>query len=220
MENKVVNDIEEAIDIKDKDKCCENKIINCDKEIKYFKNNKLWFTKKSRMEAESRVLRNDRISNIIINYYNLLVLSVSIYTLIWESQVGVVLTTIVSVGLFGISNYMNSMNYKESAFKYRESYLRLSKIETKLENLILKSISREEKLSEFNKIKEEYDNILELSYNHSKIDYIAVVKESDRCNKDDIQKYIWYKIKFNVGIFIVIILPLIIVGFSIIGGGR
>lgn len=220
MENKEVNDIKDAIDIKGKQECCENKIINCEEEIKFFKNNKLWFTKKSRMEAESRVLRNDKISNIIINYYTLLVLSVSIYTMIWESQIGVVLTTIVSVGLFGISNYMNSMNYKENAFKYRESYLRLSKIETKLDNLILKLTSREEKLSEFNRIKEEYDNILELSYNHSEIDYIVVVIQSDRCNKDYIQKYNWYRVKFNIGVFIVVALPLIIGGFSIVIGSR
>ena len=193
----------------------DNKVINCEEEIRFFKDNKVWVTKKARMEAENRVLRNDRMANSIINYYNLLVISVSIYTLIWESKIGVVLTTIVSVGLFGISNYINSINYKESAFRYRESYLRLSKIETKLDNLILKLASKEEKLSEFNKIKEEYHNILELSYNHSEIDYTVVAIQSDRCNKDYIQKYIWYKIKFNVGIFIILILPLIIVGFSI-----
>ena len=211
----MVNSIEDVIDVKEKTECYDNKVINCEEEIRFFKDNKVWVTKKARMEAENRVLRNDRMANVIINYYNLLVLSVSIYTLIWESKIGVVLTTIVSVGLFGISNYINSMNYKESAFKYRESYLRLSKIETKLDNLILKLASKEEKLSEFNKIKEEYDNILELSYNHSEIDYTVVAIQSDRCNKDYIQKYNWYKIKFNVGIFIILILPLIIVGFSI-----
>ncbi|WP_315078579.1 SLATT domain-containing protein [uncultured Clostridium sp.] len=209
--------IEKSIDIGVNKKESHEELL---KAIENFKYNKVWFTKKARMEAESRMNNNDKLSSVVINYYNLLVLSVSIYTLAWESKIGVVLTTIVSVGLFGISNYINSLNYKENAFKYRESYLRLSKIETKLHSLSLSENLGNKEAEEFKKIREEYDNILELSYNHSNIDYIVVAMQSDKCSKNYIQNYYWYKIKYNIGITAIFILPIIIGVISIIVGGK
>lgn len=200
---KVDNDIKakEIIQTEEKESIVEK--------IKRFRDNKVWISKKARMEAESRVSRNDNMSIIIVNYYTFIVIAASIYTLIWDSKIGVVLTTIASVGLFGVSNYINSMNYKEKQFKYRESYLKLSQLETRLSSILLNHSSDEEKTREFIMCMEQYDNILELSYNHTFTDYVAV--QSNLGNKEFKKRHILNEFKYIVASGIIFIIPIIII---------
>lgn len=185
-------------------------------EIKRFKDNKVWITKKSRMNAEQRVNRNDLNTQIIINYYTFWVLAASIWSL-KEDNINInILTVIMSVGLFGISIFINSMNYKEKALKYKDSYHRLSHLESQLQQLLESDRSLNGLKEKLQQYRNSYNNILELTDNHSCIDYekVLITNGSNGSNNYTIMYNIIknnvYIVLINIILFILPILVIII----------
>lgn len=205
---------------------CNNSIINegkteevlnsknINKQIHDFAYNKVWITKKSRIEAEVRMNKNNDIATRIINWYTFFTLAGSIASLSNKTENGFMTyyTIIVSVGLFGFSNYLNSKNYLEKAFKYRESYLNLSRLETELYNL--ENSSNTNKLDEFSRLKLKYEDIVALSDNHETIDYQKATKSCQ--NFKEIFNYS-LKIRMLWGVMFILPILIFIIGEIIYG---
>lgn len=146
-------------------------------EIKKFADNRIWVTKKTRMEAEARLKKNQIVSNIIINYYTFAVLGFSIWSLVLDPQSNIakyvtLMTVISSVGLFGVTLLISSLGYKERALQFKESYLKLDSLESDFKHLLRSAyqLSKEEVISKFYTLEKKYFDILSLSDNHDPID--------------------------------------------------
>jgi len=186
----------------------ENNLMD---EITHFKDNKVWVTKKTRMESEARMNNNNVFSLIVVNFYTLIVLALSILGLVISNQDLVdkitVLTLISSVALFGISLFVSLFGYKEKAIAYKQCYLDLTKIESQCQDLLLEDIDNSKKFYKFNEIKKEYNHILEKTDNHSYIDRLVYLKNNKKLNtlEDQIsyKKYSFTNWTFKILIFII-----------------
>lgn len=162
-----------------------------EKEISTLMNDRVWVTKKARMEAESRMNRNNLRAQILVNYYTFWVLSFSIWTLVSQEISVSLLTVIASVGLFGVSIFVNSIGYREKALKYKDSYISLNDLEFDLKHLLReKKNSDKIEVSEINKLEKRYSEILTKSENHHDVDYIKVqLKHRINVNSSELFKY-------------------------------
>lgn len=146
-------------------------------EINKFTNNRIWMTKKTRMESEARLKRNHILSNIIINYYTFAVLAFSIWSLVLDpesyvSKYVTLMTVISSVGLFGVTLLISSLGYRERALQFKESYLKLDSLESEFKHLSRSAyqLSKEDVIERFHILEKKYFDILSLSDNHDPID--------------------------------------------------
>lgn len=146
-------------------------------EIKKFADNRIWMTKKMRMESEARLKRNHILSNIIINYYTFAVLAFSIWSLVLDpesyvSKYVTLMTVISSVGLFGVTLLISSLGYRERALQFKESYLKLDSLESEFKHLSRSAyqLSKEDVIERFHILEKKYFDILALSDNHDPID--------------------------------------------------
>lgn len=188
------------------------------KEITHFKDNRVWVTKKTRMEAEARMNNNNIFSLFVVNFYTLIVLALSILGLVMTDQQMIdritVLTLISSVALFGISLFVSLCGYKEKAIAYKQCYLDLTKIESQCQDLLLEELDYPNRLIKFNEIKREYNHILEKTDNHSFVDRLVYLKNNKKLNTlEDQVSYKKYKIAnrtIKISIFTIPFVALII----------
>lgn len=153
---------------------------NVAEEIKRFLNDRVWMTKKTRIEAEARLKLNNIISDILINYYTFFILAVSILSLVFDTDKAdelTIMTIILSIGLFGLTLFLSSIGFKQKALQFKESYLKLDDLEIDIKNLLRQIYFKEETqiIDEFHKLEKKYLNILSLTDNHSNIDYQKVI---------------------------------------------
>jgi hypothetical protein len=183
-------------------------------EITYFKDHRVWVTKKTRMESEARMNNNNIFSLFVVNFYTLIVLSLSILGLVITDQ-GIidrisVLTVISSVALFGISLFVSLYGYKEKAISYKQCYLDLTRIESQCQDLILQDLDYENRLTKFNEIKKEYNHILEKTDNHSFADRLVYLKNNKKLTSlNDQIAYNKYKIVKSIIKFSLFIIPIV-----------
>ncbi|WP_394679994.1 SLATT domain-containing protein [uncultured Exiguobacterium sp.] len=190
-------------------------------EIEHFKDKRVWVTKKIRMESEARMNKNNIFSLFMVNFYTLIVLSLSIIALVINDSVIVnkitVLTLISSVALFGVSLFVSLYGFKEKALSYKQCYLDLTKIENDFQSLLLKNQEYEVKESNFNDLKKDYANILEKTDNHSRIDRLIYLKNNDKLETLELNLSYWYlKIKWFFVKSIIFIIPFIIISLIFI----
>lgn len=145
----------------------ENKLK---KELKCFLDNKVWVTKKTRMEAEQdRKSKNKRLNYLLIFYSGCLSLMsfLNLYSpsgfniSLWASMISLVLP---SANLF-----QYKAGYIEEARGFRDCYLKLSSLENRIKVALADS-----KLSkdDVNKYFSEYQNILDEYENQDNMDYL------------------------------------------------
>jgi hypothetical protein len=195
-----------------------NKETDLLKKIAHFKDNKVWVTKKTRMESEARMNKNNIFSLFVVNFYTLIVLSLSLLGLVITNQAITdkitVLTLISSVGLFGISLFVSLYGYKEKAIAYKQCYLELTSIESQCQDILLEESDYQNRLNKFNEIQKEYNHILEKSDNHSFVDRLVYLKNNKKLNSlEDQISYYQYKltnIAIKISLFIIPIIALII----------
>jgi hypothetical protein len=195
-----------------------NKETDLLKEIVHFKDNKVWVTKKTRIESEARMNSNNIFSLFVVNFYTLIVLSLSILGLVIAEQEMIdrisLLTVIASVTLFGISLFVSLYGYKEKAISYKQCYLDLTKIESQCQDVLLEDLDYQSKLTKFNEIKKEYSHILEKTDNHSSVDRLVYLKNNKKLNtlEDQIsyKKYKFVNRIIRISIFIIPIVVLIL----------
>ncbi|CAI3949980.1 SLATT domain-containing protein [Commensalibacter communis] len=128
--------------------------------------NGIWWTKKSKILAEARLLKLNLFYQCLFFWYSVFLVFCSIYTLVHplKSITMSVTITVFSITLFALSLFINGLNYKERAILLKKSYEALSLLYTKCQI----SESHEE-------IDIEYQSILSQSENHKEIDFIRAI---------------------------------------------
>ncbi|GEN44468.1 SLATT domain-containing protein [Alkalibacillus haloalkaliphilus] len=184
------------------------------KKIEGFIDKNIWVTRKSRIEAEARMIRNHNFLQFTLVYYTFFILAFSIWLLVTENYNISIFTVILSVGLFGFNIYFNSIGFNEKALKYKESYLELTQLQYKMEQLL----DEEEgiKTEEFHDLKSDYQQILSKTDNHSELDYLKVLIKHN--NLTSIRSLLYFYtfnfIKYAV-FTCILVLPLILIIFVI-----
>lgn len=180
---------------------------------------KVWITRKSRINASERFKKNDLISQILIAYYSFFIIVITIVDIKNDNLNFEILTLILSILILIVSIFIFAMNYKERASVLQTSYVLMSKLYEKIKE-------KENKKDKYDELRNQYDMIVSLTENHSSSDYLEVMYEVKN-NKDYEQvngKWtfsksvkIWiYKFTRFLKISFLFILPIIIVIMSLI----
>ncbi|MBG6288492.1 SLATT domain-containing protein [Pseudomonas nitroreducens] len=130
--------------------------------------NKIWWTRKSKIHAERRLLSNDLQTQLVLLWYALFSVAISIYYLIVKSSSTVAPGVWVVLSVFSLvaSGFISGLNYKNRAALIKECYEKLDSLfqEAKLS---AGDVARQGELAE------KYRVVLSLCENHSDIDYRA-----------------------------------------------
>lgn len=120
--------------------------------------NKIWITRKCRINTSDRLIITNKVTQFLINYYTLMILSISIWSLnsTYNNHLSL-FTVIASLFLFGITIGVNSLNYSERIIYLKSSYIKLDDLYTDLEILLneLSFIEKQEAKSRFIEIRNE-----------------------------------------------------------------
>lgn len=183
---------------------------NIDSDIVEYRDNRVWQTKKIRMNAEERMKNNNSFNNFVLNYYTFWLLTTSIFQLVDSNTSQEIYVLIASIAVFGFAIYSSTADYKGKALQYKDSYTQLAHIENELDSLLLKDfISKEDKEKEFFLIKQHYISELGKHDNQTKKDYILFNKK-DRETGKNTSIYKW--VIFNLYLYksVLIFFPVLI----------
>jgi hypothetical protein len=137
---------------------------------------KIWITRKCRINTSERLIFADKVSQFFVNYYTLVVLSISIWTLFSENDSNNLsfITVIASLFLFGLTIGINSLDYKERIRQLKNCYIELDGLINGLDILIteIQVKDREEIKREYEKIRDTYTELLKGVENHNSYDYL------------------------------------------------
>lgn len=187
--------------------------------IEKFIHDRVWETKKTRMNSEERYLRYNFFSEVILNEYSVCMLALSVITLSKADARFDLLNLVLSILLLGVTLIVTCLRFKETANEYKNSYTQLILIEDQLENLLLKikeQYLEEDPYDSFLNIKNNYQTILSNTPNHKYIDYLRMKKNSDE-NKLDTKQTLYYYSRIILGSIVmtgIIILPLALIVYK------
>ncbi|REH47401.1 hypothetical protein C7448_10622 [Tenacibaculum gallaicum] len=189
-------------------------------------NHKIWCTKGTRFNADSRFKKKSKLSNIsisIISAYLIIASLFSVYNINQNSDNNIInyLVTALSILLLVVSMHENNQNYKLKAYNFHSCGLELGEIYNRLRTFkTLEGEKSESEIAEFcSEINDKYQMILNKYDNHDDIDYDTFrIKNLDYFgeefeNKEEINKikrdlqlniYAWY-------LSMIILTPLIII---------
>lgn len=124
---------------------------------------KIWWTRKSRIQTEKRLLANDFQAQLILLWYAFFSVAVSIYYLTQKSNSDIAPGVWVILSVFSLiaSSYISALNFKSRAALVKECYERLD---------ILYSLACSQG-SKNEEIQAQYNDILGLCENHIDLDY-------------------------------------------------
>lgn len=196
-----------------------DKVSLLSQQIDHFKDKRVWVTRKTRMESETRMNNNNIFSLFVVNFYTLIVLGLSILSLVMADEEMInritVLTLIASVTLFGISLFVSLYGYKEKAIAYKQCYIDLTRIESQCQDLLLENLDFSKRLIKFNEIKKDYNHILEKTDNHSSVDRLVYLKNNGKLNNlEDQASYKKYKFRnktVKISIFLIPFITIILI---------
>jgi hypothetical protein len=173
---------------------------------------KIWITRKCRINSSERLILTNRIAQFLINYFTLVVLSISIWTLYSNdasSQLSFI-TVIASLFLFAGTIGVNSLNYKERIVSLKSCYIKLDELIGDLEILKndLPQLHRDIARERFKIIRSSYQKILDEVENHNSYDYLKFqVSQKDFRKKIDYVKYALYNLGYILIILILTLFP-------------
>ncbi len=127
---------------------------------------KIWTTRKTRIYAEKRLLFNEKISNIVMIWYSLCLVFVSIWSLIHSSQFINIMLLSSSIAILVVSVFLYSQKYSERAVQMRQCYIRLDELAAKSEIAELNN-----EIASAQNIHETYSDVLSNIENHIDYDY-------------------------------------------------
>lgn len=174
--------------------------------------NKIWITRKCRINTSDRLIFTNKIAQILINYYTLMILSISIWTLnsISNTQLPF-FTVIASLFLFAITIGIDSLNYKERIIFLKSCYIKLDNLYTDLEVLLneLSILDLHEVKSRFEKIRNEYSKVLESVENHNSYDFLKyeIYNKKESISWKHYFRYYLYKIYYGTIVAILFLVP-------------
>lgn len=124
--------------------------------------NDIWWTRKSRIQTEGRLLSNERQSQLLLLWYAFFSVSVSVYYLKFNSssEYASFVWVVLSVFSLCISGYVSTQNFKGRAGLIKECYEELGLLHEESKGA-----------SEDMVVRRRYNEILGLCENHEDIDY-------------------------------------------------
>lgn len=128
---------------------------------------RIWLTKKCRMEAESRFNRYDNFSKFLITYYSAFILILSLYDIINTTVEYNISIVSASMLILIVSLIITSMRFKERSLAHKQCYIKLDELQQE----IAKNENDDQIESEVFK---KYNDVLNLTENHSEYDYFKV----------------------------------------------
>ena len=134
----------------------------------------IWWTRKSRIQAAERLMSNDFHTQLILVWYSLFAVCLTIYYLKFDPQSGLaqVSMVIISIMILSMSLFMSGRNFKERSVLMKQCYLQLDSLYRKAK--VIENNSDEESLE---RISDEYHNVIDASENHKEVDfYVSIVK--------------------------------------------
>ncbi|OBU11747.1 SLATT domain-containing protein [Morganella psychrotolerans] len=138
--------------------------------------NRIWWTKKTRIKTEKRLLNLNFYSQLLVLWYSVFLAGYSIYSLV-EPVSGnkeSAIMTALSISVMVVTIFISSMNFKGRSLLVKECYEQLGVV-------YAKSIT-----NKYNKInlEAEYKSILSISENHLDLDFCCAVVEEYFSTKD------------------------------------
>lgn len=192
-------------------------------------NHKIWCTKGTRFNADSRFKKKSKLSNIsvsILSAYLIIASLFSVYNINKNSDDNIIsyLVTALSILLLVVSMHENNQDYKLRAFNFHSCGLELAEIYNRLRTF--KTLEGEKSASEISdfcfEINNKYQSILNKYDNHDDIDYDTFrIKNLDYFEEVFTEKEIKkIKRKLTLNIYgwhlsMIIITPLIIISLII-----
>lgn len=150
---------------------------------------KLWITKKSRMNAEKRLISNANFLNIANVYYSVFIAIISIISIVTNNTGYSLVSVILSVTLTITISFASSLNYKERAEKMKKNYIDINQLEIQLKYT--------NENDELKKIELEYSNLLNNVENHIEFDYFkALLNNNEKLNRKQFISY-WSHLIFS-----------------------
>ncbi|WP_179403449.1 SLATT domain-containing protein [Burkholderia guangdongensis] len=136
--------------------------------------NRIWFTRKARIQSEKRLLQNDFHAQLMLQLFSAYSIGLSIYLLKFHAarlsdDAANVTLIVVSVLLFGIAPYISARNFKGRAEEFKTVYVKLQTLLDDL-NRIDWTSSIESAHLEYEMVEKEYARTLASSENHLEID--------------------------------------------------
>lgn len=152
-----------------------------------FKND-VHVTRYSRIHAEKRLIRKQQLVELINLYYSLFTIIVSIISYIQNDKNLSLATIFLTICLFSTILYINSQNYAELAYQYRDNYTRIHELELQLSHIV------DAKDSRLEIIEKNYCSLLRESANHTDYDLYCVIHDRDN---DNYRQQKWKKTKIR-----------------------
>lgn len=175
---------------------------------------KVWFTRKSRIEAAERLSAWDVFFQFLFVYYSLWLVALSILELFLNRKSLTIMLLISSIVLFGISQFVAARNFRGRADLMKTCYIELDSLYIKLQLLKQNLIPCQDAVAHFVEIETQYRNLLNKVENHSVYDYYTAHQNSDEplSSKQLVQLYI-----YKSGIFafksILLVVPFVVLSF-------
>ena len=188
-------------------------------------NHKIWCTKGTRFNADKRLKKKSKLSNItisILSAYLIIASLFSVYNINQNSDNDIInyLITALSILLLVVSMHENNQDYKLKAFNFHSCGLELAEIYNKLRTFkTLEGEKNESEISDFcSEINFKYQSILNKYDNHEDIDYDTFrIKDllyfEEVFTEKEIKKI---KMKLNLNIYgwylsMIFLIPIIII---------
>ena len=148
---------------------------------------KIWITRKSRIEASERLLNINFHSHLLINYYATFVVIISVYDLYDKQKDLSLLIVLGSILVLMLSIFISTKNFKERSNFLKTCYIKLELIQDKIN-----SLTDAERKSKYIEISEAYNDILLNSENHLPVDFTKVklsIPKENRLKSTSIAPY-------------------------------
>ena len=188
-------------------------------------NHKIWCTKGTRFNADKRLKKKSKLSNItisILSAYLIIASLFSVYNINQNSDNDIInyLITALSILLLVVSMHENNQDYKLRAFNFHSCGLELAEIYNRLRTFkTLEGEKSESEISNFcSEINFKYQSILNKYDNHEDIDYDTfrikdLVYFEEVFTEKEIKKI---KMKLNLNIYgwylsMIFLIPIIII---------
>ncbi|MGZ0706222.1 SLATT domain-containing protein [Pseudomonas piscis] len=126
---------------------------------------KIWWTRKSRIQTEKRLLSNDFQAQMILLWYAFFSVAISIYYLIKKSDSDIAPGVWVILSVFSLtaSTFVSALNFKSRALLVKECYEHL--------DALYQAVNHTTGSEKINSIQIKYNETLSLCENHTELDY-------------------------------------------------
>lgn len=194
------------------------------KNIEHLMDNKIWVTKKTRMESEKNLVNKNLILNYTLIYYSGCLAVMSYLTIASVGKLDITAVSgVIAVLLPSVNIFQYKADYSRRASSYKECYLKLEKLEGRCKVLLSeirnRKIDTDRALESEKQIYREYEEILSMCENHSDYDYFTFRKTQieKRGNKNfsisvkEQNTYFFIRTLSVIGMLIVILIPFLFI---------